>query len=383
MGDSIHTISGFGSALRNLATYLHKQGHEVYTIGWQTFGQKFVASFHEEILGFTVLPNIGAHRFGQDALKYWLPIIQPDLLLVLADFWMISYIYKSEMPYPYCHWYPIDGIPVTDQIMEMLRRTDYRVCISNWGADLVRAEGLDTYAITHGVKTKVFKPLREAEKLEMKAKIGIPADNIVIGRIDRNKSRKKIPRTILAFAKLHKEYPNTSLLLWMDRSDHEGWDLPFIIKRFGLKEDKDVFFPPPDMMANFMYGVDEKDLAAAMNVVDIHCWLTGGEGFGLTGLETMACGAVNVATDYTTPKEIFGNWTCAVPVKVEFFEVGNAGVDRAFASVDDAYDKMKYLIESPDVMKGLRENGIKRAKEVYDWDLIVKQWDKYIRENIK
>lgn len=108
-----------------------------------------------------------------------------------------------------------------------------------------------------------------------------------------------VPRTIKSFLPFKKDYPGSVLLLWMDRRDPEGWDLEFICKRFGLEIGKDVFFPPPDMMANFMYGVSEEELAQVMNVIDIHCFLTGGEGFGLSQLETMSCGVVNVCTDYT------------------------------------------------------------------------------------
>lgn len=382
-GDSPHTISGFGTALRNLGAYLHKVGHEVYHLGWQTFGQEFISSFHDEIYGYKVLPNVGGSKFAEQAVKYWLPRKNPDVLLALADFWMIAFLYKTEMPTPLLMWYPIDGSPLTDQIKEMLARVDYRVCISKYGADMVKAAGISTDWIPHGVKTSVYKPLGEDSIAEMKQKLKIPPDKIVIGRVDRNQKRKKHPRLIKAFAKLNKDYPNTALLLWMDKMDREGWDLGFVTKRFGLEEGKNLFFPPPDMMANFMYGTSEEELATVMNCMDIHGYLTGGEGFGLTQAETMACGVVNVASDYTTCKEIQGDWTCGLPVKIKYFECGSAGVDRAFADVDDAYEQMKWLIENPDERKARSEAGVKRAQEVYDWNIIVKQFDEYLRENIR
>jgi len=382
-GDSAHTISGFGTALRNLGTYLHKVGHEVYHMGWQTFGQKMVASFHDKVLGYSFLPNVGGHRFGEVGIKYWLPRINPDALIMLADFWMIGYIFQSEISYPIVYWYPVDGYPVTDMMIEALKRMDHRICISRFGRDLIIEKGLDTSYIPHGVDISAHKPRDKSEIREMKQKIGIPLHAKVIGRVDRNQSRKKIPRTIKAYIELKKDYgDDIVLLLWMDKRDKEGWDLPFICKRLGLEEGKDFFFPPPDMLANFMYGVDVEDLSRVMGCIDIHCWLTGGEGFGLTGLETMANGAVNVATDYTTPKEIFGDWTCGLPVKVESFETGSAGVDRSLADIDHAYEQMKWLLENLDEMKVIRERGIKRAREVYDWNIIVKQFDEFLRENL-
>jgi len=383
MSDSWHTISGFGTASRNLATYLHNVGHDVYYLGWQTFGQKQIATFHDKILGFKGLPNVGGKQFGQDAWKYWLPKIEPDVFLCLSDFWMLLELFKqNEIPYPWLMWYPIDGFPVTDQMQAMLKKLDYRVCISEYGGKLVKDMGISTGVVPHGCNTDVFKPYHKTVIKSMKRRLGIPENKFVIGRVDRNQSRKKVPRLIRAFIKFRKDYPDSVLYLHMDKRDTQGWDLEYIVKRMGLIEGKDVFFPPSDMMANFMYGVPEEELAHIMNVIDIHGWTTGGEGFGLTGLETMACGTVNVATDYTTPQEIFGDWTCGLPIKVETFEIGNAGVDRALVDIDDCYGKMKYLRENLDEMKALSDAGVKRARDVYDWQIISKGFDHWMRDNI-
>jgi glycosyltransferase involved in cell wall biosynthesis len=383
VGDSTAVISGFGSALRNLATYLHQRGHTIAHLGWQTMGQERIASFHDNVLGYKVLPNIGGQQFGEMAFKYWLPKWKPDLVITLADFWMISYMFKMETNTPILMWYPIDGFPLTDQIVEMLKNIDYAVCMSEYGRDMVSKVGIHTKHIPHGVKSDVFTPKPEDVRAAMRRELGIPPGKIVVGRVDRNQTRKKIPRTIKAFVKLHKQFPDTVLYLHMDKRDREGWDLPYIVKRFGLTEGKDVFFPTPDMLANFMYGISEKRLAIIMSMIDIHLWLTGGEGFGLTGLETMSSGAVNVASNYTTPPELFqfgkAN-ACGLPVKIDSFETGAAGVDRALADTDDAYEKMKWLLENRDEMAQLSRNGVARAKEHYDWRIVTENFDNIIRD---
>ena len=280
--DSPHTISGFGTVSRNLATYFHNVGHDVHYIGWQTFGQQMVASFHDKILGFKLYPNVGGQKFGETAWKYWLPRIEPDLFFTLGDFWMLLDLFKqNEIPYPWLMYYPIDGYPITEQMTGMLKKLNYRVAMSHYGADMVKSIGLETGCITHGVETSNFKPLYPSVVRQMKQRLGIPPDAFVVGRVDRNQKRKMVPRTIKAFLPFKKDYPDSVLLLWMDRRDQEGWDLDFVCKRFGLEIGKDVFFPPQDMMANFMYGVPEEELAQVMNCIDIHCFLTGGEGFGL------------------------------------------------------------------------------------------------------
>jgi len=384
MSDSWHTMSGFGSASRNLATHFHNVGHEVSYLGWQTYGQEQVGSFHDKVLGFRGLPNIGGKRFGEDAWKYWLPRIKPDVFLTLSDFWMVLDVFKqNDLPYPWCMWYPIDGYPITEQMELMLKKLDYRVCMSEYGTKMVKQLGLPTGHVPHGVDTNVFKPYHKTLVRAMKKRIGMPENAYVVGRVDRNQKRKMIPRTIASFVEFHKDFPDSVLYLHMDKRDSEGWDLEYIVKRMGLQEGKNVFFPPPDMLANFMYGLPTEDVAMVMNVIDIHNWLTGGEGFGLTGLENMACGTNTVATDYTTAPEIFDNWNCALPVKVKEWEIGNAGVDRALADVGHAYEQMKWIRENADEAKAMSDAGIKRAKEHYDWKVVGHQFDSWLRDNIQ
>ena len=390
MGDSPHTISGFGTALRHLDTYFHNVGHEVYHIGYQTFGQEMIASFHDRILGYKLLPNIGGKRFGDDAWKFWLPQINPDIFLTLADFWMLIDVFRNAITQcPYCMWYPIDGYPLTSQLKEMLHNVDYRICISEYGRDMVRGEGIATKYVPHGTDTSIFKPISNSERKEMRNQLGISTrdDMILFGVFSRNQSRKKHPRAVRMFAKIKEMYPelNMGLLLWMDRKDSEGWDMEFVCQRLGLNIGYDVFFPPVNMMPNFMYGVDSSTLAKIMASCDFHLFPTGGEGFGLTIPETMACGVLNFATEYTTPPEIlrFGKKDqCGLPLKVETFEMGNAGVDRALVDVDFGVGQIKWALENPDEVIVMKENGIKRARKFYDWGEVVQKFDTELRDMI-
>ena len=388
MGDSPHTISGFATALRYLDTYLHNVGHVVEHIGFQSYGQDMVASFQDQILGYPLLPNIGGKRFGDDAWKFWLPQKQPDVFLTLADFWMLIEVFKQDVEYPWCHWYPIDGYPITNQLKEMLKKIDYRVCMSQFGRDLVKAEGFKTHYIPHGVDTAVYRPRSPNENKETKASLGVGPNTFLIGCFGRNQTRKKHPRAIQIFKKVKEMFPEVdmALLMWMDKRDFEGWDLQFICERYELKIGQDVIFPPPTMMPNFMYGVTSEQLAKIMAACDLHLFPTGGEGFGLTGLETMSCGTVNVATNYTTPPEIFQfgkKGQCGLPIEVETFDMGNAGVDRALVSVDHGASQIKWFLENPDEAISMSKKGVARAKRYYDWGVVVESFDKFLRDVVK
>jgi len=128
MADSWHTISGFATAMRGLADGLGKVGHEVGYLGWQTFGQPMgpPVYFHNRKLHFEALPNTGGSQFGQRALPYWIAKKQPDAIITLGDFWMLSWMWKSDIPQTWVYWYPIDGVPITDDIKRMLEHKNFQ-----------------------------------------------------------------------------------------------------------------------------------------------------------------------------------------------------------------------------------------------------------------
>jgi len=382
MGDSPHTISGFGTAMRFLDTYLHNVGHEVYHIGFQSFGQEMVASFHDSVLGYKVLPNIGGKRFGDDAWKFWLPKINPDVFLTLADFWMLIDLFRNDVEYPWAMWYPIDGYPLTTQLEEMLKKLDYRVCMSNWGAEMVRRKGFSSHHIPHGVDTTIFSPKHPKENMATRDLLGIPRNCILLGVFGRNQNRKKHPRAIKIFLEARKQRPDLDIrmLMWMDMRDTEGWDFEFICKRYGLVIGKDVFFPPTHIMPNFMYGAPSELMGKIMSCCDIKLDTTGGEGFGLTNVEAMSAGTLVIGTDYTTVGEILGDWKCGLPINVETWDMGNAGVDRAMVDVQHGASQVLWAIDNVDEVIAMTKLGVERAKEVYDWGVVVQQFDQYLRD---
>jgi len=367
--------------MRNLADGLGRVGHEVFYLGWQSFGQPMgpPVYFHKRKLHFESLPNTGGKQFGQLALPYWIAKKEPDVVLTLGDFWMLSWMWKSDIITTWTYWFPIDGVPITDDIKRMLKRVDVPVCFSKFGYNLCTEAGIRCYYIPHGVNTKIFRPLPEEEKRRIKIEYGIPPDKKVIIRVDRNQRRKKIPQTLLAFKIFHEWYPDTVLYLHMDKRDPEGWDLEFIAKRLGLKVGKDVFFPPPHKMRDFMLGVSEEEMNRVYNMGWVHDRLTGGEGFGLSGVEGMAAGLPSVATNYTTSEELFGD--CGLLVKVQFWEIAGAGVDRAWADPEDAAAKYKELYENPDLYEKFSRRAVEKARKEYDWDrVVIPAFDRLLRK---
>ena len=121
MSDSPNVPSGFGTAMNGLMTQLGTLGHECFYLGWQWYGDHDRLQKHDK---FMMLQNFGGHPFGAEALGHHLMTVQPNVLLALADFHMTHYILNFPRVVPYCHWFPIDGTPVTTQLQNFIRHTD-------------------------------------------------------------------------------------------------------------------------------------------------------------------------------------------------------------------------------------------------------------------
>lgn len=163
----------------------------------------------------------------------------------------------------------------------------------------------------HGVNTDVFKPIPDQELLEFKKQL-VGGHKFVLFFNSRNIGRKSITTSLLAFkAFLKRLSPEQAkeccFLLHTSPVDHNGTDLHAVIHQiFNEEEKKQIIF-------------DEKicspeDLNKRYNIADATILLSDNEGFGLSGLESIAVGTpiiVNMTggmQDYCRVLDDEGNW---------------------------------------------------------------------------
>lgn len=163
----------------------------------------------------------------------------------------------------------------------------------------------------HGVNTDVFKPIPDEELLEFKKQL-VGSHKFVLFFNSRNIGRKSITTSLLAFKAFLKrlsleQAKECCFLLHTTPVDGNGTDLPAVIHQiFNEEEKKQIIF-------------DEKicspeDLNKRYNIADATILLSDNEGFGLSGLESIAAGTpiiVNMTggmQDYCRVLDDYGNW---------------------------------------------------------------------------
>lgn len=383
MSDSPNVPSGFGTAMNGLMTQLGTLGHECFYLGWQWYGDHDRLQKHDK---FTMLQNFGGHHFGGAALGHHLMTVQPNVLLALSDFHMTHYVLNFPRVVPYCHWFPIDGTPVTTQLQNFIRHTDLKVCFSKFGIEECRKVGIENVKyISHGVDSEIFHPITEAERMAARKVFadfwGIPdiEKKFIVGQVNRNQQRKMFDRWVQALAIANRKDPDVLGWLHCDYAEpveSNGWNIPYLLQRNGL-EGK-VFQTPG--YVNYMVGVPQTKLNDIYNAFDCHFSATGGEGFGLSTAESQAAGVPNVITDYSTSRELVEGHGCLV--KPETYTICGAGVDRALIDVDEAAEAILSLKRDADLKRKYGEDARKHMVENYNWPKIGKEFSEFLTRNI-
>jgi len=166
----------------------------------------------------------------------------------------------------------------------------------------------------HGVNVDKFKPIPKADESLVQFKkefLGGRESDLLIFFNSRNIRRKCISDLILAFKGLLRTLPTEKaskvfLALHTQPVDHNGTDLPEVVKALLGDQFSQVIFDSafctPDQMN------------ARYNIADVTCLTSNAEGFGLSGLESLAAGTpiiVNVTggmQDYCRFEDEKGEW---------------------------------------------------------------------------
>ncbi len=195
------------------------------------------------------------------------------------------------------------------------------IVVSNWLKDIVdQYSSQDTILLKNPIDTSIYHCL--VPQIDRK--------DYTIGLLYHTEKIKGVEYALKAIEKLKDIYPNLS------------------VKMFGM-------FPKPNNIPDWIdykRGATQKETVEIYNQVQVFLCASVEEGYGLTGLEAMACGACLVSTAYKGVLEYAENGYNALLSKVK-------DVDELVANVSIAFENTKLREE-------LVNNGMESVKE-YSW----------------
>lgn len=342
--------SGFAKATHNILNTVHGEDYDVTVLGLNYRGDPHEYPYEM----FTAAA--GGDGFGLGRLIWMCDRIRAlkgslDLIVIQNDGWNIPH-YMSLLRLKNAHGeyvYPHAFVPVVAVVAvdgknfysEWLDGVQHAVFWTQFALDEAREGGYKGPAsvIPLGVDTNTFKPMDKAQT-RWKRLPDVLHNAFIVGNVNRNQPRKRWDLLIRYFATWinEKAVRDAYLYLHTAPTGDMGFDAQKIAAYYGVVDRLALVTP------EVFYGQSEEEMAETYNCFDLNATTTQGEGFGLTVLESMACGVPQVLPDWSA----LGDWakagawmvpctsTCIGPPYVNVIG-GVADEKRFIAALDRMY----------------------------------------------
>jgi glycosyltransferase involved in cell wall biosynthesis len=314
---------------------------------------------------------------------------QPDLVLVISDVsGLISHMGAplSQLPawqsVPVYHYCPIEGDNLSVGWRTLWANNIYPVAMSDYGARVIGEHiGRPVPRIYHGVDSETFRPVAMNHPLVVEGKTlrtkddckrawGIDPTRKLIIRTDRNVVRKFYHRMFEALPAILTRVPDADVLLHCSPMDNEGMNLWEEIARLPAEFHTRIRFTNKH---DTWRGLSQDALVALINAADVYMSTTGGEGFGLSLAEALACEVPVVVTDWAADAEVAGPGAILVPpltdnrgTPVRYHS--NYGMDWAYPDAVGFVEPVVDLLTHPHKARGLGKLGRMHVRSSFSWD---------------
>ena len=300
LGDSPALAGGLSRIGRDLATLLTRRPE--FRVGF--LGRGGVASRQ---LPFAQYDFDESKQWGEGYIEHvWADFAGKETGIIFSIwdasrlFWLAcpQYLQQSSlksflMGRNFRRWgyFPIDSIGPAGKLTTIARETlagyDRRLAYTAWGQQVIEnSTGRAAEWIPHGLNTRTFSPQSREKGREF---LGPRAhiDDLVIGCVATNQSRKDWGLVFTVASKLREKHPN--MLLWCHTDLMERyWSMPALINDFG-------------MGGNVMVTTNrmtDGEMALAYSACDLTLHPGLGEGFCFPLAESLACGVPGITGNY-------------------------------------------------------------------------------------
>lgn len=375
--DSPTCATGFGTVSRNILTGLHETGrYNINVLGINYWGDPNSSPFPIWPVG----TNPERDPYGRKKVVNMIPRMMKEetILFFLQDTFILNflpelqnYLKTQGKDFRSICYFPIDGVP-KEQWIHNVNACDNLIAYSEFGkAEAEKACPVvkPMSIIPHGVNTSDYFLMNEPDIAQFRQQyFGAVSDKFIWCNVNRNQQRKDIPRTIAAFAEFKKHVNDSILYLHMAQKD-QGWNLPEVVRSYGLTISEDIIFPEkfgpnqgyPRNIVNMIY-----------NACDCVLSTTLGEGFGLAWIEAMATNTPIIMPNNTAmPEFIDAN---------KGYLVKSGTNSSLFTTIPNDNEIIRPLVDVDDLVKTMldvynnKEEAKRRADNAYNWVTTNMDW---------
>ena len=255
---------------------------------------------------------------------------------------------------PIIAYMPIDGYD-SPRSWDLLKERVTRIAMTRFGQTAMP----EASVVWHGVDTTVFKPM---DKRDAKTALGFDPDRFLVLRVDKNSFRKDYPDTWRALRPLMRKYHDIDVHFHCLANAMDGNDLRSFA--FNDEDIRDRLTFSPDLTGYTGWPIE--NLAMLHSAADIFVSTSWGEGFGLSNLNSLACGTPVIASDCSANTEVVGPGGILIrPTRRMAVPMGQ---DQCLPDVRAFSAAIERLYLTPSLRQSLAERGLVHATK-FSWDV--------------
>jgi glycosyltransferase involved in cell wall biosynthesis len=319
--------------------------------------------------------------YGHERLPGLLAKLKPDVVCLLNDPWVISTYQKVLEKQTVVAYMPVDG--ENQWAARKLNWLAHAIAYTRFGARELRKGGYTgpLSVAPHGIDLTAFKPESRADaRLALKF---APDDQaaFIVGNVNRNQPRKRLDLTLLAFKYLIDHIArdaNVRLLLHCALVD-AGWELLDLCRYLGLE--RHLIFTGIKDIKDYDKMSSLERLRHIYCAMDVHVSTSIGEGWGLTAMESMACGVLNVLPEHSAYSEWARDGALLYSAPTTVFMTEGINTAGHIPDVSSLGQSLLTEYASPVGRERLAARGLALVRQPeFKWSNVAKTFDRVFHE---
>jgi glycosyltransferase involved in cell wall biosynthesis len=378
--------TGFGRVNEEILSRLDPAAWEIHVNAINTHGDP-----HPLQQRFKIYPgSLGGDAMGVGRIRALVEEIQPDLIVIHNDSWIVNHFLEALKDVPTCPivaWCPPDG--ANQYLAHAINRVDLLMAPTEWGINTLIDGGYrgPTAVLPYGVDTDLFTP---GDRVEARRSLGFEKaaeqgqfdpklllEGFIVGRADRNAPRKRYDLTLLAWAEWWKGAgrPEDAWLYLHCSPQDVGWNLPQLASYLGIAPR--LIFTGVDLKPGKLGPSDR--LLRVYRAWDVHLSTAAGEGWGLVAHESAACRIPQILPHNAAYAEWMKSAAWFMPcssVSITPKGINTFGTVPDVGTIVKAIDAFYRKVPSTEPYAQLAE---RRAREPrFSWDVIAAQFEAHM-----
>lgn len=394
LGDHPLLPSGVGTQTKYICEALLSSGKfEIYSLAGAVKHQNYdpitTAEYQEKWI-MQPVDGYGNKQQIREVMKSY----KPDMIWFMTDprfyewLWDMEDELRQNIPLVYYHVWDNYPYPVFNK--RFYESNDAIATISKVTSDIVKnvAPEVQEKYIPHAVHPHIFRKIPDRKMVnenrqKVFEEVGIKESRDLVFFWNNRNARRKQPGSLLKWYSEFLEQDDidrsrVSLIIHSDPNDPHGQPLVYLAEEFGIKHGEFILsankFPPQHM-------------AMLYNVADCTINIADAEGFGLSSLESLACGTPVIST-------MTGGLQEQVTNGEDFFGVGIYPSSRAVIGSQQVPYIYEDRISGDDFKKALSkiyhmskqeretlgEKGLAHVQENYNFQTFCQQWVDFMIE---